>query len=222
MPRNRSDETPPETMTWKKAMPILMVAGVFDAIRAFFEQSWFFGPAIAGAVCYAKLTASAAATGQVSAWLKSLQELAAAFGCGAAATALGVAGSATFIGFGVFMADAIGLIAFLVLGVWILRSNQRLIAANATAVLWFSGGFAVAEIPLIGTLPAFTVVLWRLYRTQIKMEGEALKVWEKAHAAKKLAARRQQAAQIMQIKAQVQQDQENDAQQYAQDVPEAA
>lgn len=188
MPQNRNSAKPPEAMTWGKAMPMIVVAGVFDLVRIFFEMFWFFGPALVAAYC----------SMSASEWVGSLWGLTEA-ACATAAGVAGFYGAAVTIPFGTTMAMATGLFGYLTLGLWILMKNPRIFIANASGSLWLAGGFGVSVVPLIGAIPAFSLVLWRLYRTQIRVEKAALKKWEKEHAAAKRQEREQQAAALMRM-----------------------
>lgn len=189
MPQNRNSAKPPEAMTWGKAMPMIVVAGVFDLVRIFFEMFWFFGPALVAAYC----------SMQASDWVGHLWGLTEA-ACTAAAGAAGFYGAAVTIPFGTTMAMATGLFGYLTIGLWILMRNPRIFIANASGSLWLAGSFGVSVVPLVGAIPAFSFVLWRLYRTQIHVEKAALKKWEKEHAAAKRQEReRQQAAALMRM-----------------------
>ncbi|MHB0865859.1 MAG: hypothetical protein ACYC1Y_03105 [Minisyncoccota bacterium] len=195
MPLSRSSAKRPEAMTWAKALPVIIAAVIFDLVRMFFEMFWFFGPAIAGLYCTTQ------ATDFLSSWsFGFLGVKTAATVCSAAAVVGGAAISEFTTPFGVIMADAMGFAAFLILGLWILMTNARLFRVNATGSLWFLGGFGISEIPLVGTLPAFSVVLWRLYHTQIKKEGAARRAYEKALLAERNQERQLQAAALMQAR----------------------
>ncbi len=192
MPRKGSSAKPPEAMTWSRGGPVVAVAAIFDLARLFFEMFWFFGPALAAIYC----------TSKVSDWVGSLWGLTAAV-CTAGAAAAGIAAAEVTAPLGVVMAMAVGFLGFLVLGLWILATNSRIFKVNAMGALWFVGGFGLAEIPFVGAVPAFSIVLWRLYKTQIRIETEALKKWEAAQqqeAAAELRERQQQAAQLIQAR----------------------
>jgi len=146
-------------MTWPQALPVLIIAGIFDLLRMFFEQFWFFGPALAA------VATNVAADGGT-------------FGKAAGVTVgflAGTAGAPVIEMLGVVMAMAVGLMGFLALGIWILKTNARIFKVNASGSLWFVGGFGLSEIPFLGTIPAFSLVLWKLYRTQIRVEKAAFK-----------------------------------------------
>jgi len=189
MPQKRNNPEPPEVMTWGRAMPVLVVAGIFDLLRIFFVLFWFFGPALAAVYCVSS----------VSGWVGSLWGMTAA-ACGIGAAAAGAAVSAFTIPFGTVMAMAVGLFGFLTLGLWILAKNARIFKANATGSLWFVGGFGVSQIPLIGALPAFSFVLWKLYKTQIRVEKAARRKWEKEQADGRERERNRQTARLMQAR----------------------
>jgi hypothetical protein len=189
MPRNKNSEEPPKAITWKKAFLVLVVAALFDLMRLFFMMFWFFGPAIAAVYCTSKTVT----------WVGSLWGLTAA-ACTAGAAVAGVAASAMTIAIGIIMADAVGLAGFLVLGLWVAMSNARLLKTISTAKPQFIAAFAIGEIPLVGSLPVFTFVLWKLYRAQIKTEGAALKKWEQEHTDAQRRERQEQAAMLMQAR----------------------
>ncbi len=175
-------------MTWSKAAPMIVVAGVFDLVRIFFEMFWFFGPALVAVYC----------SMSVGDWVGSLWGLTEA-ACTTAAGIAGFYGAAITIPFGTTMAMATGLFGYLTLGLWILMKNPRIFIANASGSLWLAGSFGVSVVPLIGAIPAFSLVLWRLYRTQIHVEKAALKKWEKEHASEKLQERQKQTAEFMRM-----------------------
>ncbi len=187
MPRSRNNSSePPPTMTWSKATPVLVVAVLFDVVRIFFEMFWFFGPALAALYC----------TSTVSGWVGSLWGLTAA-ACVAGAAKAGVAVSAVTIPFGTVMAIAVGLFGWLTIGFLLMSTNARIFKVPGNA-LWLIASLGIAEIPLIGTIPSFTLALWRMYRKQIKAETAALRRWEKENAEAQLQEREQRVAQLMQ------------------------
>lgn len=204
MPQNKNSSRRPEVMTWGKASPVVITAVVFDLVRLFFEWFWFFGPALAAAYCTAKV-------GDV--WVVGRMLTA---GCVAVAGAAGIAGIEISAPFGTIMAMAVGLFGFLTLGIIILMTNARLFKTASSSPLWFVGAFAISEVPLVGSLPSFTIVLWRLYHTQIRVETAALKKWEEEHAAQLAQEREQQIIalqryQQMQMTQVQEQEAENDA-----------
>ncbi|MCR4276132.1 MAG: hypothetical protein NUV90_01980 [Candidatus Parcubacteria bacterium] len=215
MPQKKISPEPP-MMTRSKSAPVIIGAAVFDLMRIFFVFFWFFGPALAGIYCTVK-------GGDIaSAWtLGLLGTKTAAAVCSAAAIAGGSAISAATTSIGAIMADAVGLVGFLALGLWIVMTNARILKAVATGPIQFAGAFAVAEIPFLGALPVFSVILWRLYGAQIQTEKKAHKKWEKETAAARLQARRQQEALMMQYQAgRVAQAQEIAANDEDEEIPE--
>lgn len=208
MPQSKASSTPPPAMTWPKAIPVIGLAGAFDALRIFFELFWFFGPAVAGFYCTSVLS------GGLSTWTFGLlgTKTAAAI-CAAGAVAGGAVLAQPLIALGVVMAMAVGFIGFLVLGFVVITKNPRLVSANASGAVWLIGSFALSELPLVGAIPSYSMALAKLYHTQIKKEQAALKAWQKAHAGELLRARQEQAAELMQMQTAQLQEQEaaNDA-----------
>jgi len=182
MPQNRNSAKPPEVMTRGEAALVIVAAVVVDLLRGFFQLFWFFGPALAALYC----------ENTVSGWVGSLWGLT-EVACDAGAVVAGSAASAVTAPFGVVMAIAVGLFGFLAIGLWIAVTNKRLLKTVEGAPLQFAGAFAVGEIPFLGAFPVFTVILWKLYATQIKVEKAALKKWEKEHAAARQQERERQA-----------------------------
>lgn len=189
MPQKRNNPEPP-VMTRSKSAPVIVGAAIFDLIRIFFVFFWFLGPALAGIYCTVKTSEVVGTTiaGTV---------------CGAAAIAGGAAISAATTSFGVIMADAVGFVGFLALGLWIVMTNARILKAVATGPIQFAGAFAVAEIPFLGALPVFSVILWRLYGAQIRTEKKTHEKWKKETASAQLQQRQrnQQLAQAAQTQA---------------------
>lgn len=172
MPGKRNSP-PKEPMTWRGAMPVLIVAGLVDLLRMMAEQLWFFGPALGGIIC------TAAASQYVGGTIGALA-------CGTVATAAGVAASAALLPVGIVLGEAIGLLGWLGILVYLWRNNNRIFQENA---LWFAGSLLLSEIPIVGSLPAMTLVLSKMYRTQIRAEAEERKKYEEEQA---LLRRRQQ------------------------------
>ncbi|MBI3572247.1 hypothetical protein HY091_01790 [Candidatus Kaiserbacteria bacterium] len=161
MPLNKSSPRP-KVMTWKKALPILALAGIFDAIRFAFEQFWLFGPILVGT-----------ATNSF-------------FGGGAIGGVAGsIAGKTSFLAgpelevFGIVMAAVVGLAGWGTIGFLLLVFNQRFFKANASNTLWFLSSLVVSEIPIVGSVPALFAATFKGYHSQIKREKAALKRWEK-------------------------------------------
>ncbi|HCG99655.1 MAG TPA: hypothetical protein DE036_07670 [Actinobacteria bacterium] len=187
-PKRNNPGPPPPVMTLKGALPILVAAGIFDLARLFFTMFWFFGPALAAIYC----------TYTASDVVGSLWGLTAAVCVGVAVKA-GALVSAVTIPFSVVMADAVALFGFLVLALWILLRNARLLKIVASGMLYLGASFGVGAIPLVGGLiPAFTLTLWKLYRRQIKLEKAAYAKWEKENAAAQQQERNQRMTQATQ------------------------
>lgn len=186
MPQSRNSETPPKVMTWPKAiMPVLIVASIFDLVRAFFNLFWFFGPAIAALYCSSKVSDMVG-----SVW--GLTKIA----CDTAAVAAGVYFSPVIASFGVIMADAVALLGYLLLTALVLGTNSRILKTVQTAMMQIGASFGVAALPFIGAIPTFTITLSKLYRRQIKLEKTTYRKWEKAQAEEQNRNREQQAAEI--------------------------
>jgi hypothetical protein len=202
----RASTTPPPVMT--RPILLLAIAVILDLLRAFFQLFWFFGPALAGFYCTTKV-------GDIAIVGSTLAKA-----CIVGAALGGAALSEVTAPIGVIMADSIGLMAFLGLGIWIAVRTARIFKAISSAPLQFAAAFAVGEIPFLGAFPVFTFILWRLYGAQIRVEKAALKKWEEGQQQQRLLEQReQQQMQLMQAHA-MQQVAANDAQ-YAQAVDAA-
>lgn len=198
MPQN-SSSTPPPEMTWTKALPVLAVSLVFDALRLLFEMFWFFGPALAALYCTAKVS------GIVGTTLGG-------FACSAGAGVLGFVGAGPIAAFGVVMAMAVGLLGWMTVGLIVIMTNARLFKENAGHSLWFIGSLMVSEVPFVGALPAITISVVRMYSTQIKNDKAAREEYEKARVEEQNRNRQQQAAQLTQARnEQIMQIQEQEA-----------
>jgi hypothetical protein len=114
------------------------------------------------------------------------------------------------------MADAVGFLGFLTLLSLLILFNARLLKAVKTSPLQFAGAFLIAEIPFLGAFPVYTVILWRLYGVQIKVEKEELAAWE-AKNALAIAQEQQMIAQIQMRQIQDAEEQEFEAEEAAND-----
>ena len=200
MPSPKKSSEPPRVMTWTKAAPVLVVCLAFDALRFLFEQFWLFGPVLIGAAT------SSALNGGV------LGKTAGVLAGGAA----GIVGGPILAAFGVIMAMAVGFLGWMAIGLGLLITDARIFKENAGNTLWFVFGLGVSEVPFVGSLPAFTAITWRMYHSQIKKERAALKRYKEEQAELLRAEQAQQAAEIMQARADElaqaeQQEAENDA-----------
>ncbi|MBU6388778.1 hypothetical protein KGQ72_02815 [Patescibacteria group bacterium] len=186
MPQRKNNQGPPPVMTWRKASWVLALALIFDALRIVFEQFWFFGPALAALFCTIKVGDVVGTT---------IGGLA----CGAVSVAAGVAAAAAVETFGVVMAMAVGFAGWLVVGLIIIKTNGRILKENAGHALWFVGSLLVSEIPIVGTFPALTGVVVKMYATQIKKDRETLKKYQEQQQAEQVEE--QYAAEFMQVQA---------------------
>ncbi|MFA6414416.1 MAG: hypothetical protein WC217_01425 [Candidatus Paceibacterota bacterium] len=205
MPQKRSNQEPPPVMTWGKAAPALVVGALFDALRLLFEMFWFFGPALAALYCTVK--------GGGGAIVAAL--------CGTTAAAVGTVGVSAITAFGVIMAMAVGLFGWLVIGLYLMRTNSRIFKENA---LWFIGSLALSEMPLIGAVPAFTLTLWKMYSNQIRIEKAAFKKYEEEQKAAELKEQKQQAQLQYQSAEQAQfiQGQQAEMEDLSEEIPDAS
>lgn len=193
--RRSTASEPPEVMTWPKAMPVIIVALLFDLVRAFFDAFWFFGPALAALLCTTVVNNALGTT------VSSILGVVVAGACTGVSASLGVATFGVTAAFGTLMAIAVGLFGWLVIGGWLMARNARIFKEN---ILWFVASLAVSEAPIINFVPAMTLVLWRMHSHQIKQEKAAYAKWEKENAAVIRQQQNQQAlraAQLMQAPA---------------------
>jgi hypothetical protein len=199
MPQKRNNQGPPQVMTWSRATPVLTVAIIFDFVRLIFEWFWFFGPAFATIYCTAKVGGvfTTWTAGILGAKTAALACSGAVLGVVAGATAItgGISAEAITV-FGIVMAMAVGLLGWLTVGIILFLSNERIFKENAMS---FVISLMISETPIIGSLPAITISVWRMYHNQIKIEKAALKKWEKENADAQAQERNQQALQIRQI-----------------------
>ena len=183
-------------MTWAGATPVLLVCLVFDAVGSFFAMSWLIGPALAAAYC----TVEGGAV--LETWTVGLlgTKTAAAV-CSYTAIKAGVAFSAPLTTFGTIMDMAIGLFGWLTVGLILIIKNARIFKENTSHTVWFVVSLLISETPIIGTVPALTATMWRLYHTQIKTDKEALKKYEKENADAQMQERNRQTSEVMRARA---------------------
>lgn len=198
--RRRRSQGPPPVMTWGKALPIVIVAFIFDLVRIFFEWFWFFGPALAMVAC----------TGAGGAILKYvwLGTKTAAAVCGAGLAVAEYLGIGVPIeAFGILMAEAVALMGWLTIGFWVFTTNARLFKENGediTHMVLLYLSILISFIPILGTAPTVGWITYKLFKFQIKIEGEALKQYEEEQAAALAEERQQQqvaAAEFIQARA---------------------
>ncbi len=176
-------------MTWGRALPILAICVVFDALRFLFEQFWIIGPALAAAYC-ANKTSDVALIGGLL-----------AKGCVAGAGAVGFFAGPALTVFGIVMAMAVGLFGWLTIGLILVRLNPRIFKDHAIHSLWLIISLLISEVPLIGSVPALTITTAKMYHTQIKTDSENLKKYQDQNAAALQQERRQQASELMEDRA---------------------
>lgn len=187
MPQRTGSPKPPEVMTWMKASPVLAVGVIFDALRFFFDQFWFFGPAFAGLYCASWISDKVGSLGGVTTAL-----------CGLGATAVDFFAAAPIIAFGAVMAMAVGLFGWMTVGTFLLIKNPRIFQENAGNMAWFIGSLFLSEVPIVNAAPALTLNLFKMYHTQIKKEREAFKQYQKENQ-ERLQFERQQKLQLLQM-----------------------
>jgi len=180
-------------MTWGRALPVLVVAVVFDLVRMFFEMFWVFGPALAAAYCGAQV-ADVAVVGKLL-----------AAGCVAGAGAVGYFTAPALTTFGIIMAMTVGLFGWATVTLVLAVTNPRIWKSNVWSWIWSISALGVAEMPLLGTIPMLTIAHLRLYAGQIKGDRAALKRYRQeqeqvARAAATARSMREQ-AQLMQNQA---------------------
>lgn len=188
MPQKRNNaKQPPPVMTWPKASPVLVVAGIFDALRFMFQQFWFFGPALATVYCTASVSDKIGSLGG-----------AAALGCGMVAGTVGYFGAPAITMFGVVMAMAVGLAGWLTVGLIIILTNARIFKENEDHALWFGLSLLISEVPIIGSLPGLTGFSWKMYSAQIKKDKENLEKYKKEQAEKQAQEQKQKMLEFQQ------------------------
>jgi len=175
-------------MTWGKATPLFVIAVIFDALRFMCEQLWLFGPALSALYCTVKVSDVVGTT-------------LGGFLCTTAAGTVGFVSAPALEALGIVMAIAVGLFGWLTIGLLLIMTNARIFKENAANTVWFMVSLLISEVPLVGSVPALTGTLWRMYSVQIKKDREAFKKYEGEQAAEQLQERRQQAAQLMQAQA---------------------
>ncbi len=183
-------------MTWTRATPVLVICLVFDALGSFFAMFWLIGPALAAAYCVAE-----GGTALETWTLGLLGTKTAAAVCSYGAVKAGAILSAPLTTFGTVMDMAIGLFGWLTVGLILIITNARIFKENVSHTVWFVGSLLVSEVPIIGTVPALSVTMWRLYHAQIKKEKEDMKRYESENATARQEEKRQQTEQLMRINA---------------------
>ena len=189
----KRNSAPIGRMTWGRALPVLIVCAVFDALRLLFGMFWFFGPALAALYC----------TSTAGGWVGSLGGLTAT-ACTAAA-ALGFYGFALSATFGTVMAMAVGLFGWGTVTLILAITNPRIWKSNVRGWIWSVFALGISEVPLLGTIPMLTITHWRLYMGQIKTDKTALKQYRKEQdkitASVQMQEQNRQTAELMQTRA---------------------
>ncbi len=193
MPQSRNRPKPPPAMTWGRAIPILVLCVIFDALRFFFNMFWFFGPAMAALVC--TVAGSNTSVGQF------VGTTATAAVCSTAAGVAGFFGAVPIEAFGVIMAMAVGLIGWLTIFLIQLMNNVGIFRANFSMIIRFGLSLLLSEIPIVSALPSLTIINVTMFNIQIKKGREAEQKWEEEHATEQSGERREQAGQLMQARA---------------------
>jgi hypothetical protein len=180
-------------MTWGKASIALVPAILFDTLRVFFEWFVLFGPALGAVIC------TAVVGDKLQTWtLGLLGTKTAAAGCLALGGTLGIAAAPATIVFGAIMAIAIGFCGWLAIAIILLVSNRRIFKSN---FFWFVGSLVISEIPVISSMPALSITVWRMYRRQIADDKAALAVWKKEHDAAQRQVQEQNVMLVLQDRA---------------------
>ncbi len=207
MPRNNNNPGPrPEPMTWLRALPVLALCVLFDALRLFFNLFWFFGPALAGVLC--TIVGSSYLPGNAG-------TLVAGGVCSTAAVVAGVVAVKATTFFGVVMAMVVGLIGWLTIFLIQVMNNIGIFKESWAIIIRYVVSrlvsFVLGQIPLINALPSLTIINGYMYHRQIKNGGEALRKWEEETADARQREQQQQALQAQQARI-LQMQAANDAQ----------
>lgn len=201
----------PKTMTWAKAIPVLAVCLVFDAVRFIFEWFILFGPAFLGAGAgYLASGYLAWLPGNAGPWLSGL--------VGAAtAGASGYYGFSIFLALGEIMSVVIGIAGWITVLLILISLNRRVFRRDAKYFIWMLVGFVGTETPFLGSISWLTITVARLYYVQIKKEKGALRAWE---AAQRQIAQAQQEELAYQIASRRRELLEERASYAAEEIPE--
>lgn len=184
----RKINPPPEVMSWGKLSAVLVVSVsvIFDALRIASGALWLFGPAVAAVYCQQKLSGS-------------LGETISAAVCATGATTLGTVASPAFMLFGTVLAMIVGIFGWLIVMAIIIFTNERLVKENLSHVFWLAGSLLVSEIPLLGSIPALTATVIKLYSAQIKRDKELLRAYATSSAVSQQEEQDQRDAVVFQI-----------------------
>lgn len=173
MPRRRIKEAPPTVTTWGSALPVLIVAVLFDILRAAATWLWLLAPTIAAGLCshYTGFTLLCVGVSGIAGT--------------AAAPALTMAGAA--------IAMVIGITGWIVVMLLMLLIAPRVLARG---MLMMGLSFVFSELPILNSVPALTLAIWRMYHQQIKADKEAMKKYQERMAAQKAQETRERMAEL--------------------------
>jgi len=115
------------------------------------------------------------------------------------AQALGANASPAFMLFGTVLAMVVGIFGWLVVAAIVVFTNERLLSVNINNVFWLAGSLLVSEIPFIGSIPALTATVIKLYSAQIKKDKETLRAYEANAAVTEQEERDQRTALLLQM-----------------------
>lgn len=189
MPPIRANaEHPPQTMTWMRAAPVLILCVLFDALRAFFNLFWFFGPALAALYCTVEVSDAVGSLGGVVAGV-----------CTAGAVTAGWLAFGAIEIFGVIMAMAVGLIGWLTIFFIQFINNAGIFKENFAMIIRIVLGLLLSEIPIINALPSLTVLNATMFHIQIKKGKEELKKWKEENAERQHREQQRQIAEQEQV-----------------------
>lgn len=166
----------PPVMSWGRTALVLVIAILFDLLRAFFELFWFMGPALAGFLCTLGVNDALGTN------IAGIGGKLVATGCAVGAGVLGTIGIEVTTVFGTVMAMAVGLLGWLVVLFILVIINARIFKTLATSWIWSAFGLAGSILPIVGAVPFITLSVIRLYYAQIKHDHAALKEWQKRTA----------------------------------------
>ncbi len=196
-------QKPPEPMTWSRAMPILVTALIFDALRFLFTMFWFFGPALAALYC------TSSVNGALGTTVGGVAGKIVAGGCSVTAGVAGYLTAPALETFGIVMAMAVGLLGWMIIGLIFLLTNPRGLKENTGNILWFVASLLLSEIPFIDAVPTLSVTMAKLYYSQIRKEKADWASYQEASAAEEQALRNQRVAAFFELQQAQAQEQEN-------------
>lgn len=173
MPRRSPEPAPPPVMTWGKASPILVVCGIFDVLRFAFNQFWLFGPLLVA-------TGVGLVVDSYIGWSWAAGVVGAGVGLAAGFFGIGV-----FIILGTILAFCTALLGWGTIVLLLILMNPRIFSVNASSILWSFCGLVVSALPLIGSVPALSFTMWRLYHHQIAHDKKALASYTAARKARR-------------------------------------